>query len=65
LTLPVTVVSMGLFIPILNGLLFWGVAEWVEGFHVAGFWSALGAAIVYSVTSWALSTLLLKKNGTS
>jgi putative membrane protein len=63
LTLPVTMLSLGLFIPILNGLLFWGVAEWVEGFHVAGFWSAVGAAILYSVISWALSTLLLKKDG--
>ena len=62
LTLPVTVLSLGLFILVINALLFWFVAEAIEGFNVAGFWSAMGAAILYSVISWALSTLLLKKN---
>jgi putative membrane protein len=61
LTLPVTVLSLGLFILVINALMFWGVAELVEGFHVAGFWSAFFAAIVYSIISWALSTLLLDK----
>ena len=65
LTLPVTLLSMGLFILVINGFLFWGVAQLVDGFHVAGFWSAILAAIVYSVISWALSTLLLKKDGNS
>ena len=60
LTLPVTVLSLGLFVLVLNGLLFWMVATLVEGFHVAGFWSAFLAAILYSLISWALSTLLLK-----
>ena len=63
LTLPVTVLSMGLFILVINALLFWMVSTWVEGFEVAGFWSAFLAAILYSVISWALSTLLLDKNG--
>ena len=62
LTLPVTVVSLGLFILVINALLFWFVAEVIEGFNVGGFWSAMGAAILYSIISWALSTLLLKKN---
>ena len=63
LTLPVTVLSLGLFILVINALLFWGVAHLVEGFHVEGFWSAFIAAILYSIISWALSTLLLKKDG--
>jgi putative membrane protein len=63
LTLPVTVVSLGLFILVINALLFWLVANLVEGFYVAGFWSAFLAAILYSVISWALSTLLLNKDG--
>ncbi len=62
LTLPVTLVSLGLFILVINALLFWGVAQLVDGFHVAGFFSAFIAAILYSVISWALSTLLLKKD---
>ena len=61
LTLPVTLLTMGLFIFVINGLMFWGVANLVSGFHVAGFWSAVGGALLYSVISWTLSTLLLKK----
>ena len=63
LTLPVTFVSLGLFILVINAVLFWGVAHLVDGFQVAGFWSAFLAAILYSVISWALSTLLLRKDG--
>ena len=62
LTLPVTVVSLGLFVFVINGLLFWMVANMFSDFHVAGFWSAVFAAMLYSVISWALSTLLLNKN---
>lgn len=61
LTLPVTVLTMGLFIFVINGLMFWGVANLVDGFHVAGFWAAVGGALLYSVISWTLSTLLLQK----
>jgi putative membrane protein len=60
LTLPVTLVSMGLFILVINAFLFWLVAQVVEGFHVAGFTSAFLAAILYSIISWALSSLILK-----
>lgn len=60
LTLPVTVLSLGLFIFLVNGFTFWLVAQWVPGFHVTGFWAAVGGALLYSVISWALSTLLLK-----
>jgi len=63
LTLPVTLLSLGLFILVINALLFWLVSSLVPGFHVAGFGSAFLAAILYSVISWALSTLLLKKDG--
>ena len=67
LTLPVTLVSMGLFILVINAFLFWLVANVVGGFEVSGFWSAFLAAILYSIISWALSTLLLsnKDNGNS
>jgi putative membrane protein len=61
LTLPATLVTLGLFIFVLNGLLFWFVASFVQGFHVAGFWSAVFGAILYSIISWALSALLLQK----
>jgi putative membrane protein len=60
LTLPVTVLTLGLFIFVINGLLFWAVAELVPGFQVAGFWSALLGAIAFSVISWLLSALVLR-----
>ena len=62
LTLPVTLLSLGLFIFIVNGFMFWLVAQFVNGFHVDSFLSAIGGALLYSVISWALSTLLLKKS---
>jgi len=60
LTLPVTVLSLGLFIFIVNGFTFWLVAQFVDGFTVTSFWAAVGGALLYSVISWALSSLLLK-----
>jgi len=62
LTLPVTVLSLGLFIFVINGFMFWLVAKVVEGFHVDSFGSAILGALLYSVISWALSTLLMKDN---
>ena len=58
LTLPVTVVTLGLFIFVINGLIFLGVAHVVEGFQVLGFWHAVGASIVFSLVSWLLSSLV-------
>jgi putative membrane protein len=60
LTLPVTVLTLGLFIFVLNGLLFWMVGSWLEGFAVAGFWAAVLGAILFSIVSWALSALVLR-----
>jgi putative membrane protein len=60
LTLPVTVLTLGLFIFVLNGLLFWMVGSWLEGFHVGGFWAAVFGAILFSLVSWLLSALVLK-----
>ena len=60
LTLPVTLLTLGLFIFVLNGLLFWFVGSVVQGFEVQGFWSGVFGAIIYSLISWLLSGLLLK-----
>ena len=65
LTLPATVLTLGLFIFVINGLLFWWVASFVGGFHVGGFWSAFFGAIVYSLISWLLSSLLPRGAGMS
>ena len=61
LTLPVTVLSLGLFIFVINALLFQLADFLIEGFKVNGFWPALFGSIVYSIISWALSALLLPK----
>ena len=59
LTLPINILTLGLFTFVINGLLFWFVASFVKGFYVAGFWPAIGGAIVYSFISWICSTLIL------
>jgi putative membrane protein len=59
LTLPVTIVTLGLFIFVLNGLLFWMVGAWLEGFEVGGFWSGVFGSIVFSLVSWLLSALVM------
>lgn len=60
LTLPATLLTLGLFIFVINGLLFWFVGDLLRGFHVAGFWAGFFGSIVYSVISWLLSALLLR-----
>ena len=60
LTLPVTILTLGLFIFVLNGLLFWAVGAWLEGFHVGGFWAGVLGAILFSIVSWLLSALVLR-----
>ena len=60
LTLPVTLLTLGLFIFVLNGLLFWLVGSVIQGFEVQGFWAGVFGAIIYSLISWLLSALLMK-----
>jgi len=60
LTLPVTVLTLGLFLLVINGALFLAVARLVSGFDVAGFWPAMLGAILYSILSWFLSVLVLR-----
>jgi putative membrane protein len=59
LTLPATLLTLGLFIFVINGLLFWMVGSWLQGFTVSGFWWGFFGAIVYSIVTWALSAVLL------
>jgi putative membrane protein len=58
LTLPVTLLTLGLFYFVLNGLLFWLAGNLLDGFKVDGFVSAVLGAILYSVIAWALSAIL-------
>lgn len=58
LTLPVTILTLGLFIFVINGLLFLGVTHLVPGFQVAGLWPAILASILFSIVAWLLSALV-------
>jgi putative membrane protein len=51
LTLPVTVVTLGLFLLVINALMFWLAGSMLSGFEVSSFWWALAGAIVYSLLS--------------
>ncbi len=63
LTLPITVLTLGIFYLVLNGLLFWLASALLPGFHVAGFWAAVFGAILYGVITWALSALIPNQKG--
>ena len=63
LTLPVTVLTLGLFIFIINALLFLFVGNLLSGFKVDSFGAALLGSILYSVISWLLASLLLGDRG--
>lgn len=59
LTLPVNLLTLGLFTFVINGFLFWFAARILEGFSVSSFGWAILAAIVYSLISWAVSSVLV------
>ncbi len=63
LTLPVTVLTLGLFTLVINAFLFYLAAHLVHGFHVAGFGQAFVAAFVFSIVSFLLSILLRSDSG--
>jgi putative membrane protein len=48
LTLPVTIISLGLFLFVINALMFWAAAGMLDGFHVRGFGAALLGSLIYS-----------------
>jgi len=58
LTLPVTVVTLGAFLLVINGLLLWMVTALVSGFHVNGFLGAVVGSILLSVVSWILTRVV-------
>jgi putative membrane protein len=58
LTFPITLLTLGLFLLVLNGLCLWLVSVFVSGFHVAGFWPAFWGALVVSIVSWILTALV-------
>ena len=61
LTLPITVVTLGLFLLVLNALVFWLAGSMFKGFQVDGFWWAVIGAILYSAISGLFSMLLFQQ----
>jgi len=51
ITLPITVLSFGLAIPLLNGAVLLGISALVPGFEIAGFWMGVASALAVSVVS--------------
>ena len=58
LTFPITLVTLGLFLLVVNALCFWLTSALVPGFDVAGFWPAFVGALVTSVVGWIVSVLV-------
>lgn len=63
LTLPITIVTLGLFLLVLNAAMVGLVAWLVPGFQIAGFWTAVGAALIVSLVSWAATSFIGSKGG--
>ena len=61
LTLPVTIITLGLFIFVINGILFWIAGYFLQGFDVKSITAGIIGAIVYSIISWILSAVLVDK----
>ena len=58
LTLPVNIITLGLFTLVINALMFWLASAIVPGFYVAGFWPAFGGALIFWAVSWLTNALL-------
>jgi putative membrane protein len=61
LTLPITILSLGLFLLVLNGLTFWIADKLLDGLHIQNFGWAMLAALVYSVITWAVGAVFNRK----
>jgi putative membrane protein len=60
LTLPITIVTVGLFLFVINALMFWLAGSILKGFQVKGFWWAVLGALLYSLISGFLTNLINK-----
>jgi len=58
LTLPVTVVTLGLFLFVINALMFWSAAGILDGFHVQGFSAALIGSLIYTLLGMVINSAL-------
>jgi len=60
LTIPVTLLTLGLFLFVINALMFWAASGLVSGFQVNGFWAALLGSLIYSALGVVIDAVLEK-----
>jgi putative membrane protein len=65
LTIPVTVLTFGLFLLVINGLMIWMTSSWLSGFHVETFWKAILFSILLSAATYIIERLLGPPGGTT
>jgi putative membrane protein len=58
LTLPLTLVTLGFFLLVINAAMLGLVALLLSSFAISGFWTAIGASLIVSLTSWVASGLI-------
>ncbi|MFT4196288.1 phage holin family protein [Ottowia sp.] len=58
LTIPVTLLTLGLFLFVINALMFWAASGLLSGFHVNGFWAALIGSLLYSALGVLIDAVL-------
>jgi putative membrane protein len=58
LTLPLTLLSLGLFLLVVNAAMLGLVAALLAGFQISGFWTAIGGSLIVSLTGWVASGLI-------
>ena len=58
LTLPLTLLTLGLFLLVINAAMLGLVALLLSGFQISGFWTAIGASLIVSLTGWVASGLI-------
>jgi len=58
LTLPITLLSLGLFLLVINAAMLGLVALLLSGFQIGGFWTAVGASLIVSLTGWVAAGLI-------
>ena len=58
LTIPITILTLGLFLFVINALMFWAASGLLSGFHVNGFWAALIGSLLYSALGLVIDAVL-------
>jgi putative membrane protein len=61
ITLPINLLTLGLFTLVINALLFWFVASFLEGFSITGFWPAFWGSLILSIGSWLANKFIVSK----